>query len=429
MKVGFVSLGCSKNLVDSEQIMGMFGQDVVITDQYDQAEVIFVNTCGFIESAKREAIDTILEMAEYKSTGSCQRLVVLGCLAQRYAKELKEDIPEIDFVVPLSDYAKLNTILDDVLHQQTVGTYGKQQRLVTSKPWVAYLKIAEGCDNRCSYCAIPLIRKGFVSFPKEELLLEASKLVSSGVKELVLIAQDTTRYGWDKYSDYGLAELLSDLSKFDGLHWIRVLYMYPDALDQRLIDVMHRLPKVLMYFDLPMQHGDDEMLKLMNRRGTVEDFLAKVDYIRGLQVPHVLRTTMIVGFDYESDEHFNNMLKFIDTVKFDKLGAFTYSREEDTPAYTFEGPIDETVKRQRLQQVLLKQQEISLRRNRELIGQQLEMVVEQVSDDGYLGRSLYHSPDGVDGIVKLVTKQSLTLGSFVKVTVTDGNNYDLVAVL
>lgn len=428
MKIGFISLGCSKNLVDSEKMMGMLtsNQHELVNDP-NEAEAIIINTCGFINSAKEEGIRTIFEMAKYKEK-NCRKLIVVGCLAQRYKEELQKDIPEIDAVISIKEYPRIHEILGDLFDDHNLTSYAKSERLVSSKPWTAYLKIAEGCSNRCTYCAIPLIRGGNVSFPIEQLVQEAKKLAQRGVKELVLIAQDTTRYGIDLYGERSLLRLLKEIHTIEGFHWIRILYMYPDEIDEELIAGMAELEKVVPYFDIPMQHGNDKMLKLMNRRGTVEDVKKMTSLIRKYHPSATLRTTFIVGFPQEGEEEFQSLMQFLRDIRWDRVGAFTYSPEEDTVAYHMEGAIEEEVKEQRLAQLMKLQEEISLENQRQMIGKEVEVLVEAQEGliGAYRGRSTSSAPDGVDGVVTFKSSRCIPFGSFVKVRITEALPHDLI---
>jgi len=424
IKIAFVSLGCSKNLVDSQMILGTLLSHCSLTEKYSEAEVIFINTCAFIEAAKKEAIDTILEMAEHKASGKCRKLIVLGCLAERYKTELEKELPEVDLVLPINRYKDLKEILSSFLALDLKYEYGEKRQLTTSK-YSAYLKVADGCDNHCSYCAIPLIRKRYRSTSLEQLISEAKWLIDGGVRELVLIAQDTTRYGLDIYGEKLLAKLLKLLNDIEGKFWIRVLYMYPALLTEELIDVMNKLPKVLLYFDVPLQHGSDRILKLMNRRGSVAEFLTKVEYLDCLKKPYVLRTTMMVGFPGETNEDFNELLSIVKQVRFHKLGAFVYSREEDTSAFDYEPEVDQTLSQERFQELLSIQQDISRQRNEELLGKELDVLVEAKAGKGYLGRSLYQGPEGIDGMIKVRSKNPLKVGEFYKVIIKETDIYDL----
>ena len=393
MKIGFVSLGCCKNLVDSEQIMSMIkrgGHEIVANPK--DAQAIIVNTCGFIESAKEESINTIFKMAKYKEK-NLEKLIVCGCLAQRYT----------------------DTLLD------------KAERVITGNPWQAYVKISDGCSNRCAYCAIPLIRGDQKSRTIEDIMEEVNYLASIGVKELTLIAQDTTKYGLDNYGKLMLPELLRQVSKVEGLHWIRVLYMYPDEIVDDVLQAMSESEKIVPYFDIPMQHANNRLLKLMNRRGPKEDVLKVVDKIHTMFPNATLRTTMIVGFPTETEEEFEELVDFIKEIKWDRMGAFTYSKEEDTPAYDMDGQIDEEVQNDRLARLMAVQEEISKEKNQEKIGKVIEVLVEEKEGlvDRYRGRSAADAPDEVDGQVIFTSDEPLELGSFVKVKITDAKSYDV----
>ena len=428
MKIGFISLGCSKNLVDSEKMMGMLksGHHELVKDA-QEAEAIIINTCGFINSAKEEAINTIFKMAEYKKQ-NCKKLIVVGCLAQRYKETLEAEIPEVDAVISIREYPHLHEILHSLLDGKELVSYGKSERMVSSKPWTAYLKIAEGCSNRCTYCAIPLIRGDNVTFPMEQLVQEAKELAQRGVKELVLIAQDTTKYGVDLYGKRSLLELLQKLHEIDGFHWIRILYMYPDEIDEDLIEGMAKLPKVLPYFDIPMQHANNRMLAAMNRRGTKEEVLALIKKIRKTYADPTLRTTFIVGFPSETQEDFDELMQFVEDVHWDRMGAFTYSPEEDTPAFDMEQSVAEEEKQRRLAILMQRQEEISLANQQKRIGTVMEVLVE--AQDGltgkYRGRGANSAPDEVDGMVIFTSKQPLALGSFVQVKITEALPHDVI---
>ena len=346
MKIGFVSLGCSKNQVDSERVMGLLkANGHTLTATLNDAQAIFVNTCGFINPAKEESINTILDMAEYKQK-NLKKLIVIGCLSQRYKDDLIKELPEVDRFIGVSEYGKLDEILSEVLETKIIGTYGKMERLISKKAHTAYLKISEGCSNRCTYCAIPLIRGNMVSYPQEDLLIEAQKLILQGVKELVLIAQDTTRYHEDKGQNQ-LGSLLKALNALPGLKWIRILYMYPNAVSMDLLHAMEACEKVIPYFDIPIQHADNSLLRAMNRKGSIEDIRQVISDIRSVFPEATLRTTVIVGFPGETHDQFKTLLDFIQEVQFDRLGAFAYSLEEDTPAYELPASLSETEKPER----------------------------------------------------------------------------------
>lgn len=424
-----ISLGCCKNLVDSEQICGLLASGgVTFVSRPSLADFILINTCGFIESAKKEAIDTILDMADYKQRKNV-KLIVTGCLAQRYLEDLKHDMPEVDRFISIDEYENLSTIFNEVLGLKIVKTYGKECRLRSNNPWMAYLKLGDGCDNRCAYCAIPLIRGPYHSFDMDSLVQQAKDLVADGVKEIVLIAQDTTRYGTDYQGKPRLLkELLKQLQLIDELKWIRILYMYPDEIDEALLDTMAQCNKVIPYFDIPMQHGNDRMLKIMNRRGSVADCKHLVEMIRSKFDKPILRTTMIVGFPSETEEEFNDLLGFVKEVKWDHLGAFTYSDEEDTLAYDMDGKIDQEVMDQRLNRLMDVQYEIFKEKVDQMIGTTMEVLVEK--QDGltklYYGRGHYNAPDDVDGNIVFSSQQPLKLGEFVLVKIKRNKGFDLI---
>ena len=426
MNIGFISLGCSKNLVDSEKIMGLLkSQGFNLVTNPKDADYIFVNTCGFINSAKEEAIQTILEMAQYKKD-RCEKLFVLGCLAQRYKEDLIKELPEVDCFITIDEYPELLIILSRELKREFVSCDYK--RLLATKPWTAYLKIAEGCSNRCSFCAIPLIRHDYKSYDFDELLIEARYLESCGVKEINVIAQDTTRYGIDRYGKPILLDLLTELNKLEGFHWIRVLYMYPDEIDTELIKGMAKLPKVLPYFDIPVQYGNDRMLQKMNRRGSIEHIKETISLIRTTFEKPTLRTTILVGFPQETQVDFSDLLKFVEDAKWDRLGAFTYSLEENTKSYDMEPKVDEGVANDRLIKLMEVQAKINKLKGEALIGQNIEVLLE--SYDGltkrYRGRGKANAPDGIDGAVMVETTNEYQLGEFVVGKIVKANEYDLV---
>lgn len=430
MKIGFVSLGCCKNLVDSEEIMGMLqanGHQIVA--EPSQAEAIIINTCGFIEPAKEESIATIFEMAQYKKK-RLKKLIVCGCLAQRYTEALTTEIPEIDAVIPIRDYGQFARRLQSVLGEGSAKEMDPDQRVLSSMPYRAYLKISDGCSNHCTYCAIPLIRGDQVSKTMEEVLAEARHLVQLGVKELTLIAQDTTKYGLDNYGSLKLAELIRKVDQIEGLHWIRILYMYPDEIDDELLKAMKESSKVLPYFDIPMQHANARMLKAMNRRSTKEEVQKLVSKIREMFEEPTLRTTMIVGFPSETEEEFEELVDFIKEIQWDRMGAFTYSKEEDTPAYDLPDPVDPQVAQRRLDRLMQIQEEISAQKTKQKIGQIVEVLVEEKEAlrNRYRGRSKADAPDEVDGQVIFTSEKDLEIGSFVQVQITEAKTFDLVGI-
>ena len=430
MKVGFISLGCSKNLVDSEKMMGMLtANGHTLVAHPSQADAIVINTCGFITSAKEEAISTIFEMAAYKQA-NLKKLIVVGCLAQRYKEQLEEEIPEIDAVVRISDYGSLHEVLARELNDAGSVTFAQAKRQLTSKPWTAYLKIAEGCSNHCAYCAIPLIRGDNVSVPMETLVSEAKALAKRGVKSLVLNAQDTTKYGVDLYGRRSLLPLLQQLHAIEGFHWIRILYMYPDEIDDELIEGMAGLPKVLPYFDIPMQHADRQMLERMNRRGTKEDVLKLVEKIRSTFADPTLRTTFIVGFPGENRETMDELLQFVREVRWDRMGAFTYSPEEDTPGSLMKPVCEESLKQQYLDELRKLQEQIAWENQQKKLGKVIEVLVED--KDGltnrYRGRSAWDAPDEVDGMVIFRSDRAIEPGTFVQVRITEVLVHDVIGV-
>ena len=425
MKVGIVSLGCSKNLVDTQNALSFLkASGHTFVDDPSLAEAIIVNTCGFINDAKQESINTILQMAEFKNSG-LKYLIVMGCLVQRYKEDLIKELPEVDRFIAIDEYKHLPEIFNEVLHSQTKND---PETIIATYPHTAYLKIADGCSNRCAYCAIPLIRKDYKSIPMEDLLKQAKELEKLGVKELNIIAQDTTRYGIDLYGKLRLADLLEELNKLD-FTWIRILYMYPDEITDDLLDKMSKLDKVVPYFDIPVQHASDRLLKLMNRRGNKEHILSVIKKIREKFADPILRTTIIVGFPTETEEDQKELLEFVKNVKWDRLGAFTYSLEEDTPSYDMEPKVDEQTAQNRLAELMKLQEEIAKENNQRFVGQILKVVVEtqdSVRTDRYEGRAAQHAPDDIDGHVRFTSDRELNLGEFVDVQITSADSYDLM---
>jgi len=431
-KVGLVSLGCAKNRVDSENLLGMLRQrGYEIVSDPAEAEIIFVNTCGFIEPAKEESIETILEMAEYKRTGCLKRLFVTGCLTQRYPEAIIGEMPEVDGIMGVSDYARLFDMMEEAERGQrpcytAAGErFLKTPRVLTTPSYSAYVKISDGCDNRCTYCAIPLIRGGYSSRPFEDIVEECRGLAASGVTELTLIAQDTSRYGCDLGDGhYQLPELLEAVSAIEGVHWVRVLYCYPDSTDDRLLDALANLPKVAPYLDLPLQHIDDVMLRRMNRRGSADWIRSRIAECRKRGL--IVRTTMIVGFPGETDEQFETLLNFVKEARFDRLGAFTYSPEEGTPGAVMPDQIDEDVKNVRLDQLMMLQQAVSMEINEARIGTECEVLVDGFDEGRCYGRSIYEAPES-DGCIWLNSDRELVPGTYVRVRITEADAYDLYA--
>ncbi len=433
MKVGFVSLGCSKNLIDTEMAIGLFKKNnFEIVNDVEKAEIIIVNTCGFIESAKQEAINTILEMAEHKENGTCKYLVVMGCLVQRYKKELQKALPEVDLFIEINDYTnywnKILELLDEKEKPDTINNLCYMDRVISTGNKTAYLKIAEGCSNRCTYCAIPYIRGPYVSRPMEEVLEEAKKLATAGIKELIVIAQDTTRYGEDLYGESKLSDLLNELCKIDGFEWIRFLYAYPESITDELIQTVKNNPKICNYFDIPIQHISDSVLKRMNRRTNGKQIEELINKIKK-QIPDViLRTSLIVGFPGETEEDFNKLYEFVKKGYFDKLGVFTYSKEDGTPAARLKEQIHPATKKKRYNLIMSVAKDISAEKLKSYIGKEYKVLVEDTTFDHKfcVGRSYMDIPD-TDGMVIIKNCDTKLVGEFVNCKVTAVNNYDLIA--
>lgn len=438
LKIALESLGCSKNLVDAEIMMGILNEKGYrLTGDFEEADVIIVNTCGFIESAKQESIDTILEFADLKQTGNLKLLIVTGCLAQRYADELKEEIPEIDAIVGTGSYQNIDEIIAELKEQHQIVSLNNIEfaydetlpRYVSTPSHMAYLKIGEGCDNKCTYCIIPKLRGKYRSRKMEDIIIEAKKLADMGVKELIVIAQDTTKYGIDLYGEEKLAELLEQLAKIKDFKWIRVMYSYPESISEELVKVVKKYNNICNYFDMPIQHASDRILKLMNRKTTKKDILSKIEMIRNHIPDATLRTSIIVGFPGETDEDFEELVEFIKEVEFDKLGVFTYSREEDTPADRLPNHLDEEIKLERQERLMLIQQGISEQKNKVKIGNKYEVLVEeQIEENVYIGRTMYDAEE-IDAIVYIKSVKDLQAGDFVNVVITDALEYDLMGVI
>ena len=426
MKIGFISLGCAKNLVDSENIIGLF-DDPFFEYEYDlkKCDAILINTCGFILSAKQEAIDTILEIAEYKNK-KLKKLIVTGCFVQRYFEDCLKEFPEVDLFVKIEDYPKLPELLSALFDHKFTNSYGKNRKLANNS-YTAYLKISDGCDNRCAYCAIPLIRGNCRSYPIEDLVKVAQHLLDAGVKELNIVAQDTTYYGHDLYGRFVLKELIHELDKLP-FKWIRILYMYPDEIEEDLLKEMKQCERILPYFDIPVQYGDDRILKLMNRRGSVRLIREKIELIRKYFPDAIIRTTMIVGFPGEDEKSFDNTLQMIEDIGFDSLGAFTYSPEEDTKAYEMEDQIDEEIKQERYEKMMLLQKQIVEKKNQERTGKTYTTLIERYEPlfDRYIGRSYMSAPDGIDGVIYIRSEDELKVGEFYEVDITAYKEYDLI---
>ena len=422
LKVGLVSLGCAKNLVDSENILGLLRHDgYIITSSIKDSDILIVNTCGFIDSSKKESIETIFEMLSYGKP-----VVVTGCLAQRYEKELKKEIPEATFI-PIHDYPRFNELFREVDKELIEkGGLDDHYRIISTGHFSAYLKIGEGCDNCCTYCAIPLIRGHFVSRPFNEIIEEANNLAESGIKEVIVLEQDTTKYGIDLEEKYNIVDLLKGLLEIKKLDYIRLLYLYPDEITDELIDLIASEKRLTSYFDIPIQHSEDHILKAMNRRGNKELLRNLFNKIKSKVSNAVLRTTVMVGFPGETEEDVDNLIKFMEEVQFDHLGAFTYSREEGTKSYDFDNQIDEGTKQKRLDRVMRAQQGISYRKNKAHIGEVMEGLVVGKEKEQYLLRSYWNAPDDVDGKIYFSSKEDLLEGDIVKVKITDAFVYDLM---
>ena len=425
MKVGLVSLGCAKNLVDSEAILALMkNNDFEIVSSPSVADVIIVNTCGFIESSKQESINTILEMASYNAL-----LVVTGCLVQRYKEELEKELPEVDLFVPIRDYDKLGELISEKMKiKKMVCCFDFSSRVLSTPFYTAYLKISEGCNNRCTYCAIPLIRGSFVSYPLENLVNQAKDLASKGVKELVVISQDRTRYGSDfEGQNITRVTLLKELLKIKEFSYIRLLYLYPDELSDELIELMGKEERLTPYFDLPIQHSSSKLLQSMNRRGDREFLLSLIKKIRDKVPNAILRTTLIVGFPGETEEDIEDLKSFIQEVKFDHLGCFTYSLEEGTVSATFENQIDEETKQQRYESIMEIQAQISLENNKKRVGQTFKGIIIDYDEehDDYLFRCAWNAPDDIDGNIYIKSEEPLEEGKEISVVIEDYDTYNL----
>lgn len=434
-KIGMISLGCPKNQVDAEIMLAKLAEKgYEITNEVDGADAVIINTCGFIEEAKQEAIENILDMAQLKKEGIIGKIIVTGCLAERYREEVLQEIPEIDAVAGIGTNADICSVCERVLSGDKVESFGEKtclplsgERLLTTPSWFAYLKIAEGCSNHCTYCAIPSIRGEFRSRQPEDVLAEAKHLAETGVKELVVVAQDTTRYGEDLYGKSALPALLKALAKIEGLEWIRVLYCYPERITDDLLDVIAENDNIANYLDIPIQHADAAVLKAMNRKGDQDSLLRLIEKIRARIPGVVLRTTLITGFPGETEEAFETLCDFVKTAQFDRLGCFAYSAEEGTPAARFPDQIDDDVKRERGETVMEMQYRIFDERNRQNIGKILKTVVEGYDPytDSYFGRTYRDAPE-IDGQIKFTCGYELHEGEFVEVEIFDTLDYDLI---
>ncbi|HIZ13899.1 MAG TPA: 30S ribosomal protein S12 methylthiotransferase RimO [Candidatus Mediterraneibacter stercorigallinarum] len=439
MKILFISLGCDKNLVDTEVMLGLLAsRGYEMTDDETQADIIVINTCCFIHDAKEESIQNILEMAEYKKTGQVKALIVTGCLAERYRQEIIDEIPEVDEVLGTTAYDQILDAVDAalegrhsvILSDPDALPLPDTKRLVTTGGHFAYLKIAEGCDKHCTYCIIPKIRGNFRSVPMERLLKEAEELAEQGVKELILVAQETTLYGKDLYGEKSLHKLVKELCKISGIRWIRILYCYPEEITDELIQVMKEEPKVCHYLDLPIQHANDTILKRMGRRTSKQELIDIVGRLRR-EIPDIcLRTTLITGFPGETEEQHEELMDFVDEMEFDRLGVFTYSPEEDTPAASMPDQIDEEVKEERQAELMELQQDIAFDNAQDMVGREVLVMIEgKVADENaYVGRTYRDAPN-VDGLIFINTDEELLSGDFARVKVTGAVDYDLIGEL
>jgi ribosomal protein S12 methylthiotransferase len=440
MKILFVSLGCDKNLVDTENMLGILkNKGFEFTDDEWEADIIAINTCCFIGDAKQESINTILEMAEHKKDARCKVLVVAGCLAHRYQDEIIKEIPEVDAFVGTSSYDKIADMINSVLEEKGISNFVEDanrmpmveaDRIVTTPGYYEYLKIAEGCDKHCTYCVIPKVRGSFRSFPIEYLVNQTKKLVEGGVKEIILVAQETTLYGVDLYGKKSLPKLLHNLGLIEGLEWIRILYCYPEEINDELIEVIKNEPKVCHYLDMPIQHASDNILKRMGRRTSKQELTDIVAKLRR-EIPDIaLRTTLITGFPGETDVDHEEVMQFIDECEFDRLGVFTYSREEDTVAAQMPDQIDEEIKEKYRDELMQLQQEISADRSAAMIGRIVRVMIEGFipEDNTYVGRSYKDAPN-VDGLVFVECDRELMSGDFIDVKITGSTEYDLIGTI
>lgn len=434
-RVGMISLGCPKNQVDAERMLAQLDKnEFQIADCYDGVDAVIVNTCGFIDAAKQEAIENILDMAQLKEDGTVKKIIVTGCLAQRYQKEIFDEIPEVDAVIGLGANDKIADIVKKVIEDESVYEMPDNEllplvgeRLLTTPEHWAYLKIADGCSNRCTYCSIPSIRGNYRSVEFETLIEEAKALAAAGTKELILIAQDTTNYGFDLYGKIRLPELLDALCEIDGIEWIRMLYCYPDKITDELLETMARQPKVLNYIDLPLQHADDSILKAMNRRGDSAYLRETIKKIRTVLPDAVIRTTFIVGFPGEGEEEFENLAEFVNEMEFDRLGCFAFSPQEGTPAFDMENQVEEDVKVRRGEIIMQDQLEIVTLKNRDKIGKTYRVIVEDYDSysDSYSGRTYMDAPE-IDGSISFTTDKNYENGDFAEVVIIGVNDYDLI---
>ena len=438
MKIGFISLGCSKNLVDTEMMIGICKENgLEIVNNENEADIILINTCGFIQSAKEEAINTILEMSKYKKSGNCKYLIITGCLVKRYLEDLKKEIPEVDLWITIEEYPQFWKKIKKLISQEKSYKQCRKKeqealdyhnRIITTGNKTAYLKIAEGCSNCCTYCAIPKIRGPYVSRKMEDIIKEAEDLAKKGIEEIILIAQDTTKYGLDIYKQPKLVEIIKEISKIEKIRWIRFLYAYPESITDELIQEVKNNPKICKYFDIPIQHISDNILKKMNRKSSGESIRKLIEKIRK-QIPEaVLRTSLIVGFPSETEENFKELYEFVKEAEFEKLGVFSYSKEDGTPAEKMKEQIHPMTKKRRWKKIMELQQEISREKLTQKIGKEYKVLIENTTPDGkyFIGRTYMDVPDS-DGVVYVKCKNNIKIGQFVecKIIATSGE-YDLI---
>lgn len=432
-KVGMISLGCPKNQVDGEVMLDKLNNNgFEIVQNIEDADIMIINTCGFIEDAKTEAIETILEVAEYKKANLISAIVVTGCLAERYQEEILNEMPEVDAVIGIGANSDIVKVCQKAMIGVKTSNYPDKcylplddERLVSTPSHWAYLKLSDGCDNRCSYCAIPGIRGKYRERTIESILDEANKLASNGVKELILIAQDTTKYGYSIYGEYKLAHLLKELCKIESIEWIRIFYCYPDRVTDELIDVIASEEKVCSYIDMPLQHCNKDILRSMNRFGSYDELKDLLNKMKS-KIPNLsLRTTLMVGFPGETEENFEELCKFVKDIKFDKMGCFAFSPEEDTPAYDFENQIDDDVKNKRAEVLMDIQYTITEEANKNRVGNVYKVIIDEKDDEKYIGRSYLDSPEIDSGII-FTSENDLKVGTFVNVKITDFDGYDLL---
>ncbi len=436
MKIMCISLGCDKNLVDTEMMLGLLNRDGhTFTDDEQEADIIVINTCCFINDAKEESVNTILEMAELKKSGSCKALIVTGCMAERYKQEIIDEIPEVDGILGTSTYDEISHVLNRVLGGESVSCFHgldvlpevDAERMITTGGYYAFLKIAEGCDKHCTYCIIPSLRGNYRSVPMERLLKEAEQLASKGVRELILVAQETTLYGKDIYGKKMLPELLHKLAQIPGIYWLRIQYCYPEEITDELIEAIRTEEKVCHYLDIPIQHASDRILKRMGRRTSQAQLREMIGRLRS-EIPDIaLRTTMIAGFPGETEEDHEEVMRFVDEMEFERLGVFAYSAEEDTPAATFPDQVPQEIKEERRDEIMELQQEIAFDKSASMVGRVLDVMIEgKVADEAaYVGRTYMDAPN-VDGYIFVNSGELFMSGDFVRVKVTGSSDYDLI---